>query len=138
MEAVSGLHLAIEIPDSRYADYVTAGGPQLIADNACGHQFVLGPEAPSVWKSLDLASHRVVGQIGTRLEREGLGSNVLGDPRIALTWLVNELSAIGVTLSAGKIVTTGTCLTPLEIQPADIVSMDFGLLGQVSCRFAGI
>jgi 2-keto-4-pentenoate hydratase len=67
-----------------------------------------------------------------------LGSNVLGDPRIALTWLVNELSAIGVTLSAGKIVTTGTCLTPLEIQPADIVSMDFGLLGQVSCRFAGI
>ena len=34
---------AIEIPDSRFADFVGAGAAQMIADNACAHLFVLGP-----------------------------------------------------------------------------------------------
>ena len=136
MAAVGDLHLAIEIPDSRYVDFVSAGGPQLIADNACGHRFVLGPKAPALWRSLDLAAHRVVGRVGDRLEREGVGANVLGDPRIALTWLVNELSSLGITLAAGQVVTTGTCVTPMEIRPGDVVEADFGALGRVGCRFA--
>ena len=41
LDAVSELYLAIEIPDSRFADFVKVGGPQLIADNACAHRFVL-------------------------------------------------------------------------------------------------
>ena len=48
------------------ADFVTAGGPQLIADNACAHRFVIGPQAPAGWRQLDLAAHRVVGRIGDR------------------------------------------------------------------------
>jgi 2-keto-4-pentenoate hydratase len=48
---------------------------------------------------------------------------------------VNELSQIGVTLRAGQVVTTGTCLTPLPIAPGDRVSMDFGTLGPVSVSF---
>ncbi len=134
--AVADLFLAIEIPDSRYADFVTAGGPQIIADNACAHRFVLGPRAPGEWRRFDLASHRVVGRVGDRLEREGVGSNVLGDPLIALTWLANELSSLGVTLAAGQIVTTGTCVAPMEIRPGDVVAADFGVLGRVVCRFA--
>ncbi|MDE3175146.1 MAG: hydratase [Pseudomonadota bacterium] len=136
LDAVADLFLAIEIPDSRYADFVTAGAPQLIADNACAHLFALGPKAPEIWRGIDLATHRVVGRVGDRLEREGLGSNVLGDPRIALTWLANELSSLGVPLAAGQIVTTGTCVTPMEIRPGDVVSADFGVLGRVGCRFA--
>jgi len=49
--------------------------------------------------------------------------------------LANELSRIGVTLAAGHAVTTGTCLIPLEIEPQDKVTIDFGVLGQVSCSF---
>lgn len=133
LAAVAELHLAIEIPDSRYTDFATVGAAQLIADNACAHQFVLGPKAPEMWRELDLASHRVVGQVSDRLTRDGIGSNVLGDPRVALTWLANELSHIGVTLAAGQVVTTGTCVVPLEIQAQDTVSIDFGVLGHVSC-----
>ena len=138
LEAVSDLFLAIEIPDSRYAQFVTAGGPQIIADNACAHRFVLGPKAPDAWRRTDLASHRVVGRVETRQEYEGIGSNVLGDPRLALTWLANELSSLGVTLAVGQIVTTGTCVTPMAIRPTDVVSGDFGVLGRVSCRFADV
>ena len=56
----------------------------------------------------------------------------VSDPRLALTWLVNELSELGVTLKAGEIVTTGTCIVPLPIAPGDLVRADFGLLGEVS------
>ena len=42
--------------------------------------------------------------------------NVLGDPRVALTWLANELRQLGVTLKAGEVVTTGTCHPPLPIE----------------------
>ncbi len=136
LDAVAALHPAIEVPDSRFADFATVGAAQLIADNACGHQFVLGAEAPAVWRGLDLAAHRVIGRVGMRLEREGRGSNVLGDPRLALAWLANELSRYGMTLAAGQIVTTGTCLVPLEIGPGDAVSAMFGELGQVGLRFA--
>jgi 2-keto-4-pentenoate hydratase len=135
LAAVSALHLAVEVPDSRYTDFTLVGAAQLIADNSCGHQFVLGPEAPSSWRNLDLAKHKVIGRVGTRLEREGIGGNVLGDPRIALTWLANELSQHGLTLAKNHVVTTGTCLVPLEIAAGDHVSADYGSLGRMSVRF---
>jgi 2-keto-4-pentenoate hydratase len=65
----------------------------------------------------------------------GHGRNVLGDPRIALTWLANELRQLGMTLRAGQIVTTGTCHPPLPIQSGDLFEADFGSIGRVSVRF---
>ena len=115
------------------------GAPQLIADNACAHDFVLGPEVAGDWRASDLAKHRVTARVeGSSGESvcEGLGANVLGDPRIALTWLANELSAIGETLRAGQVVTTGTCIVPAAIAPGDRVDADFGAFGRVSLRFA--
>jgi 2-keto-4-pentenoate hydratase len=134
--AVAALHTAIEIPDSRFADFVTAGAAQLIADNACAHQFVLGAEMPAIWRGMDLAAHRVVARVIGQPAREGIGANVLGDPRIALTWLANELSRHGVTLAAGQVVTTGTCIVPLAVAPGDEVAVDYGTLGRVGLRFA--
>lgn len=134
LAAVATLHPAIEIPDSRFDDFTVVGAPQLIADNACAHYFVLGAPAPASWRTLDLVAHAVTGSVEGKLTRQGLGANVLGDPRVALAWLVNELSQLGVTLRAGEVVTTGTCLTPLEIAPGDHVRMDFGVLGAVDAR----
>jgi 2-keto-4-pentenoate hydratase len=134
MAAVADLHLALELPDSRYADFVTAGGPQLIADNACAHRFVLGPRADARWRQLDLAQHRVTATWGGRDRREGSGAAVLGDPRRALTWLANELSGLGLPLAEGQVVTTGTCMVPLELAPGDRVEATFGDLGRVSCQ----
>jgi 2-keto-4-pentenoate hydratase len=132
MGTVASLHPAIEIPDSRYDDFTVVGAPQLIADNACGHLFVLGPAAPGDWRSVDLAAHRVLGTIAGGVAHEGRGASVLGDPRVALTWLVNELSGLGVILREGQVVTTGTCLTPLPIAPGARAVMDFGRFGVVS------
>lgn len=134
LDAVDTLHPAIEIPDSRFKDFVSAGPAQIIADNACAHLFVLGPPAKADWRGLDLVEERpVITLRGKRFT--GHGKNVLGDPRIALTWLVNELRQLGLTLRAGQVVTTGTCHPPLPIQSGDLLEADFGSIGRVSVGF---
>ncbi|MEA2794564.1 MAG: hypothetical protein QOI87_1944 [Bradyrhizobium sp.] len=134
LDAVDTLHPAIEIPDSRFADFVSAGAAQIIADNACAHLFVLGTPTASNWRALDLVEEKPI--IMLRGQRyTGHGKNVLGDPRLALAWLANELRQLGVTLRAGEIVTTGTCHPPLPIQSGDLFEADFGLLGKVSVAF---
>ena len=135
LDAVDTLHPAIEIPDSRFEDFVSAGAEQIIADNACAHLFVLGPPARSNWRALDLVEHKPLITLGGR-QYTGHGKNVLGDPRVALAWLANELRGLGVTLGAGEIVTTGTCHPPLPIKSGDVFEADFGVLGKVSVRFA--
>ena len=105
LEAVDALLPSIEVPNSRFIDFARAGEPQLIADGSL------------------------------RLTREGDGSAVLGDPRVALTWLVNELSALGIALEPGQFVSTGTCMVPLEVQPGDRVEVDYGAFGRLGISF---
>jgi 2-keto-4-pentenoate hydratase len=134
LSAVATLHPAIELPDSRFAHFETAGVAQLVADNACAHYFVLGPAADDSWRMLDLAAHPGKAFRNGALAEEGVGANVLGDPRIALTWLVNELSTHGMTLRGGQVVTTGTCLKPVVIAKGQTIEGDLGPLGRVSVR----
>jgi 2-keto-4-pentenoate hydratase len=77
----------------------------------------------------------VVHRNGNVWRREGSGAAVLGDARTALTWLVNELSGLGIDLLAGQFVTTGTCMPPIELREGDSVMADFEALGQISMRF---
>jgi len=140
MAAVATLHPAIEVPDSRMEPFTAAGQAQLLADNACARHFVLGPAAPDLWRTVDLSTYPVHALVAhdaqTRYTREGIGANVLGDPRIALTWLANQLSSLGITLQKGQVVTTGTCMVPLEIEPGDTATADYGALGRVSMTFS--
>jgi 2-keto-4-pentenoate hydratase len=135
MAAVETLHLAIEVPDSRYRDFASIGAPQLVADDSCACFFVLGDEAAG-WRGIDLAAHPVVGQKNGAVVERGSGANVLGDPRIALTWLANDRAARGAGLRARDIITTGTCVKPMPIAPGDKVVADFGALGRVRVEFA--
>jgi 2-keto-4-pentenoate hydratase len=132
MAAVASLHPAIEIPDSRYERFEKVGAGPLIADNACAHRFVLGPAAPESWRGLDLGAHPGRAFRNGILAGEGSGANVLGGPAIALTWLANELSRHGMTLKAGQVVTTGTCVVPWAIAAGDRVEGDLGSIGRVS------
>ena len=140
MAAVATLHPALEVPDSRLMPFTEAGEAQLLADNACARDFVLGTPAPQAWRKMDLSQHVVQAQVTLgetmRYSRTGSGAWVLGDPRIALTWLANQLSSLGITLHKGHVVTTGTCMVPLELVPGETAHADFGSLGQVQMHFS--
>jgi 2-keto-4-pentenoate hydratase len=136
LDAVDALLPSLEVPNSRFADFARAGEPQLLADDACAHRFVLGAPSPAAWRGLDLRTHRVraavFGADGLHLAREGDGTAVLGDPRAALAWLVNDLSALGIAVEPGQFVSTGTCMVPLEVRPGDRVEADWGPLGRLT------
>jgi 2-keto-4-pentenoate hydratase len=136
MAAVESLHPAIEVPDSRYREFVKVGAPQLIADMACACWFALGPATPAGWRSRDLVTHQVRALINGKVVATGTGANVLGDPRIALTWIVNELSTFASGITAGQFVTTGTCVIPPAVAPGDEFVADFGDFGSAQVRLS--
>lgn len=135
MSRVEKLHLAIEVPDSRYSDFTRVGDAQLIADNACACWFVLGREVSADWQAKDLATHAVSLRHNGEAAGEGTGANVLGDPRIALVWLVNDVTGRKQPLCTGQLVTTGTCVTPVKVNPNDEIVGDFGEFGTVAASF---
>jgi 2-keto-4-pentenoate hydratase len=133
-DAVAAMHLAIEVPDARFERFAEIGPAQIAADDAFASWFLLGQQVAD-WRRLDLPTQRVRAVNNGRVAAEGTGANVLGDPRIALTWLANHLSQRGIGLKAGDIVTTGTCTTPPAIAPGDRVMAEFVGLGQVTVAF---
>jgi 2-keto-4-pentenoate hydratase len=133
-DAVAAMYLAIEIPDARFQVFDTIGAPAIAADDAFADWFILGREVPH-WRDLDLPNHPVHGRKNGTVVSEGKGANALGDPRLALTWLANHLARRGTPLEADHVITTGTCLKPVDIGPGDTVVADFGALGTVTAHF---
>jgi 2-keto-4-pentenoate hydratase len=136
MAQVADLHLAIEIPNSRYQDFVTAGEAQLIADFACASHMVLGAALTTDWRSIDLAAQAVQVSRGGEVVALGKGANALGDPRVALTWLANELISHGMHLQAGDVVITGTCVVPVPVAAGQHLTAQYPGLGEVSVAIA--
>jgi 2-keto-4-pentenoate hydratase len=132
LAAVSSLHLSIEVPDSRYRDFTKVGAAQLIADTACASWLVLGPAVETPWRHLELSQHKVTGHRNGEQVVEGTGKAVLGDPRKALTWFVNEACTYCGGVKSGQFVTTGTCITPFAIAPGDRIEARYGELGTIS------
>lgn len=97
-----------------------------------------GPEVKVDWRGRDLSAHVVRGwkknDEGFAV-REGAGREVLGDPKIALTWIVNELSNHGMELAKGEFVTTGTCVVPIPVKPGDVAVGDYGDFGKIEVEF---
>ncbi|MHB8666007.1 MAG: 2-keto-4-pentenoate hydratase [Burkholderiales bacterium] len=136
LAAVASLHPAIEVPDSRYEDFTRVGAAQLIADVACACWFAIGPATSADWRATDLAQHGVAAYRNGAPAGQGSGARVLGDPRVALAWIANELSAYGEGLRAGDVVITGTCLTPVPVSAGDSVKADFGAFGALEVGFS--
>lgn len=135
LACVDALCPGLEIPDSRYVAYSGIGEGPLVADNACACWFILGEPAKAAWREIDLAGHRVALFRNGEPAGEGCGANVLGDPRVALTWLANDLARFGDSLRAGQIITTGTCAVPMPLEDGLEVTADFGILGRLGARF---
>ena len=117
LDSIDSVVPAIEIPDSRFLNFDKVGGNLAIADNAYAGDFKV-----NCYKNKELSEI-------------GIGSNVLGDPLKALTWIINELSSLNINCNKNQIIMTGTCIKPLTVESGDHVVMDFFELGKVDCHF---
>ena len=100
----------------------------------CASLLVLGLAVERPWRDLDHSSHAVKGLLNDAVKAEGTGRAVLGDRRQALICFVNEASTYCGGVKAGQFVTTGTCIVPMAVTPGDAVTIDYGVLGTISCR----
>lgn len=131
--AVAEVVCAIEICDTRLADWKAAGLHSIIADNGFHGALVTGPGRPLA-SAPDLAGHAVTLTIDGALKGQGTGSLVLGHPLESLAWLGGELARRGHPLRAGDIVAAGTCTGLHFVNEPALIVADFGPLGRVEVR----
>ena len=136
LDCIEHICPAIEIPDSRFLNFDKIGKDLLIADNACAGEYVLGNNPTKFWKHINLKNFKVGCYKNNQLVGHGIGSNVLEDPIIALSWLINELNSYNITLYSGQTILTGTCIKPITVAEGDNIVMDFYELGKVDCHFS--
>lgn len=129
IQLVDAVFPALEIVDTRYHDYVFRYEDN-VADNSSAAGFVLGaPQVPQVLLDDGLA---VKFEIGEAQSLAGHSSAALGGPLYALTWLINELHALGETLPAGSIILTGGLTSAPSLKKGQFVTAHFEVLGSVS------
>jgi len=135
MAATGQMMPAIEVPDTRLSEGPKAGIAQVLADDGLARYLVLGSPVEG-WRDADLPEHPVALRVNGETVSEGSGANVLGDPRVALQWLVNHRSGRGKSITAGEVVTTGSAAALIKVQPGDSVEADFADYGVVTVEFA--
>lgn len=111
--------LALEVVDSVWEDY-RFDWHLNTADGSSAAFVVLGPVlevTAEELRGLDVTLRRNGAPVAT-----GRSDAAMGDPLVALHWLVQRLAERGESLAAGDVVITGGLTRAVELLPGDVVS----------------
>ena len=131
--AVATVHTAIEIVDSRIADWKISFA-DTVADNGSSAFFVLAKEGKPL-SGLDIYSAGMVMEINGAIVSLGAGAAALGHPLNAAAWLAQTLASRGEPLKAGDILLAGALGPMVALAPGDVVRAIVGGLGEASFTF---
>lgn len=132
--AVTSVHAAIEIVDSRIADWKITFA-DTVADNGSSAFFVFAEEGMPL-AGLDVWTAGMVMQINGETVSLGVGAAALGNPLNAAAWLARTLAERGEPLKAGDILLAGALGPMVAIQPGDRVEAFVGGIGSCSFTYA--
>jgi 2-oxo-3-hexenedioate decarboxylase len=132
LAAVSAIAPALEIIDSRYANF-RFNLPDVIADNCSSAALVVGR-----WQSpaRDFGDLPVRLEIDDRVVQKGSTEAILGHPLRALVEAARLVAEAGFALEPGWIVMAGAATAAEVLQPGMHVSGSIDGLGSVSVRCA--
>lgn len=134
LTAVAGVLPAIEVVDSRVADW-RIKLVDTVADNASSGLLVVGGRMRRV-EDLDLRLIGVVVSRNGELIDTGAGAAALGNPARCVAWLANKLGSLGSGLRAGDVVLPGAVHKMVPVEPGDVFRAEFSGLGAVTARFS--
>ncbi|RLI73227.1 2-keto-4-pentenoate hydratase, partial [Archaeoglobales archaeon] len=120
---------ALEIVDSRIKDWKVKI-QDTIADNASIARVVLGNKLIPI-KELNLQLIGMVFKRNGKIISTGVGANVMGNPILALEWLIRKLAELNDYLKAGEIVLAGSLIIPMTVNVNDTFEAEFYALGCV-------
>jgi 2-keto-4-pentenoate hydratase len=133
--AVASVHAAIEIVDSRIADWKITFA-DTVADNGSSAFFVLSDQGLPL-AGLDLEGAAMTMTINGNVASTGVGSAALGNPLNAAAWLARTLAAGGDPLKAGDILLAGALGPMVVLTAGDEVRADVAGIGSCSFSFKG-
>jgi 2-oxopent-4-enoate hydratase len=134
LDAIAGVLPAVEVVDSRVADWKIKL-VDTVADNASSGLFVIGGRMRPV-ADLDLRLLGVAISRNGELLDTGAGAAILGNPARCVAWLANTLGSLGEGLRAGDIVLPGAVHKMVPVQPGDVFRAEYAHLGAVTVRFS--
>ncbi|WP_150290976.1 2-keto-4-pentenoate hydratase [Sphingobium estronivorans] len=134
--AVASVHAAIEIVDSRIADWKITFA-DTVADNGSSAFFVLAGDGRPL-AGLDLYSCGMVMEINGAPVSLGAGAAVLGNPLNAAAWLAQTLARRGEPLKAGDILLGGALGPMVALHPGDHVRAVIGGIGETSFTYGKV
>ncbi|MGV7119907.1 2-keto-4-pentenoate hydratase [Sphingopyxis sp. 550A] len=130
-KAVASVHAAIEIVDSRIADWKISFA-DTVADNGSSAFFVLADQGLPL-AGLDLEGAAMEMAINGVIASTGLGAAALGNPLNAAAWLARTLAGRGEPLKAGDILLAGALGPMVALAPGDHVEARIAGIG--ACSF---
>ena len=132
--SIGSVHAAIEVVDTRLADWKNADRLWVLADNQSNGGFVFDPQgAPLCDASFADAAARLIVDGRTFADRRG--GNPAGDPRWLVEWLINHCALCRGGLRAGMLVTTGSYTGTVFVEPGASVQAVFDGIGTAEVRF---
>ena len=135
-EATASVHAAIEIVDSRIAEWKISFA-DTVADNGSSAFFVIADEGRPIGE-LDLYTCGMALEADGRVVSVGAGAACLGHPLNAAAWLASTLARRGDPLQAGDIVLTGALGPMHTLSPGELIVARIGGLGCCSFRFGKV
>ena len=135
LDAVAAVHAAIEIVDSRFADWKGPSAAPKLADNGGNAGIVIGP-AYADWRSVDFPHNAVRLLIDGKEAKRAAGSrDGIQQPLRALAWLASTYAPRFGGIRRGQVIMTGSCTGITLAYPGASAVADFGSLGQASIVF---
>ena len=131
--AVALVHAAIEIVDSRIADWKITFA-DTVADNGSSAFFVLADIGLPL-AGLDLEGAAMELTVNGEIASTGMGAAALGNPLNAAAWLARTLASRGEPLKAGDILLAGALGPMVALNPGDHVRAIVGGLGEASFTY---
>lgn len=131
--AVATVHAAIEIVDSRIADWKISFA-DTVADNGSSAFFVLGQLGKQL-TGLDLEGAAMAMEFNGTIVSTGVGAAALGSPLNAAAWLAQTLVGRGEPLKAGDILLAGALGPMVTLYPGDHVRAVVVGVGEASFTF---
>jgi 2-oxo-3-hexenedioate decarboxylase len=133
LDAIQSVMPAVEIIDSRYADF-RFNLESVIADNTSAAGFVTG--STKAWaEELDLAALEVVLEKNGEVADTGTGAAVLGHPAESVAMLANMLADRNEEIPAGSFIMTGGITAAVAVASGDSVQVRYDELGTISMKF---
>jgi 2-keto-4-pentenoate hydratase len=134
--AVATVHAAIEIVDSRIADWKITFA-DTVADNGSSAFFVLAGQGLPL-TGLDLEGAAMAMRINGEVASTGMGAAALGNPLNAAAWLASTLAQRGEPLKAGDILLAGALGPMVPLTPGDMVETSVAGIGVCSFTYGKV